>query len=162
LAAACESCLPSIDQAKKEGVRTARQHRLLELFHVAQAGGPLDQRADRRAVALDLGLDGDDVARVEAEGLHHIDAVGRVVKGDRGGRKHAAGGRGLRARDRDLVERLIQLRGERRLVGEERERQSEACAAACGCTRSSGLPAESKYFFRIQCLTCAPRLVKRS
>ena len=76
------------------------------------------------------------------------------------GRQHQAGGRGLRAVDRDLVERLVQLRGERRLIGEERERIAEAAPrpaaapypAACRRCRCS--------FFRIQCFTCAPRLVK--
>ena len=86
----CESCLPSIDQAKQGAeVRTCDAHhrRRQELFHVAQAGGPCDQRAHRRAVALDLGLDGDHVAGVEAEGLHHVEAIGRVVEGEGVGRE---------------------------------------------------------------------------
>jgi len=65
----------------------------------------------------------------------------------------------LRACNRDLVERLIQLRGERRLIGEQRQRKSELRRGCC-CTMSSGLPAVSLYFLRIQCFTCAPRLVK--
>ena len=55
-----ESCLPSSDQANCErrcAPATAVERRGQELLHVAQAGGPLDQRAHRRAVALDLGLD---------------------------------------------------------------------------------------------------------
>ena len=45
----------------------ARQRRGQKLFHITQARGPLDQRAHRRAVALDLGVDGDHVAGIEAE-----------------------------------------------------------------------------------------------
>ena len=56
----------------------------MELLHVAQAGGPLHQRAHGRAIALDLGFNVDDVARVEAEGLYGVDAVGRVVECDCG------------------------------------------------------------------------------
>ena len=37
-----------------------------------------------------------------------------------------AGGRGLRAGSGDLIKCLIQLRGESRLIGKERERQAEA------------------------------------
>ena len=46
--------------------------------------GHCDQRAHRRAVALHLGVDADHVARIEVEGLHDVEAVGRVVEGDRG------------------------------------------------------------------------------
>ena len=40
-----------------------------KLFHVAQAGGPLNERAHRRAIARHPGVDRDDVARIEMEGL---------------------------------------------------------------------------------------------
>ena len=121
--------------------------------------GHCDQRADRYAVALDCGLDGDHVAGIEAERLHHVESVGGVVVSERAGSQHLAGGRGLRALHRYLVQRLVQLGGERRLIGKERERKPKR-SEACGCTISSGLPAVSMYFFRIQCFTCAPRLVK--
>ena len=58
-------------------------------------------------------------------GLHDIDAVGRVMKGNGGGSQDEAGGRGLRTGDGHLVKRLVQLCGERRLIGKERERQPE-------------------------------------
>ena len=130
-----------------------------ELLHIAQACRPLHQRAHRRAIALHFGIDADHIAGIEAEGLHHIQPIGGVVEGERVGRQHQAGRRRLRAGDGDLIERLVQLRGQSRLIGKERERQSER-RAACGCTISSGLPSVSLYFFRIQCFTCAPRLVK--
>ena len=152
----------AVDGPGKEGwsPRLRRHHaRLLQLLHVAQAGGPLDQRAQRSAIARHLGFDVDDIAGIEAEGLDGVDAVGRVVECNRGGRKDEAGGRGLRAVVVHLIQRIIKFGGERRLVGEERERQSEA-GGASACTRSSGLPVESKYFFRVQLFTCAPRLVK--
>ena len=47
------------------------------------------------------------------------------MESDGGGRHNKPGGRGLRASDRDLVKRLIQLRCERRIVGKERQRKSE-------------------------------------
>ena len=59
-----------------------------------------------------------------------------------------------------LIERLIQLRGQRRLVGEERERQAEA-RGSLRLHHVQRLAARSRCsVFRIQCLTCAPRLVK--
>ncbi len=82
-----ESCLPSRDQASCDGgivLRVATTGRNSSMS--PEPGGPVHQGAHRRAVALDLGLDVDHVARIEAEGLHHIEAVGGVVKGERAGR----------------------------------------------------------------------------
>ena len=47
------------------------------------------------------------------------------MEGEGGGSRTSPLPRAARPR-RDLIERLIQLRGQRRLVGEERERQAEA------------------------------------
>ena len=75
------------DEAVKKSLEdlAAGQGRRKELLHIAQAGGPLNQRPHRRAVTLDLGIDGDHVAGVEAEGLYHIKAVGGVVEGESAG-----------------------------------------------------------------------------
>ena len=91
---------------------------------IAQAAGPGQQSADRKAVAADLDLGRDHVAGVEAECLHHVQAVGGVVKGHRAGSLEDAGGRDS-AGDGDLIEHLVQLFGQLRFIGEERERQAE-------------------------------------
>ena len=114
--------IPVIDRPGKEGGSghlPAQHGGLMELLHVAQAGGPFNEGAHGHAIALHLGFDADHVARIKAEGFHGIDAVGRVFKSNRRRRKEQAGGRGLRAAVAHLVKRVVQLRGERRLIGEE-------------------------------------------
>ena len=81
-----------------------------ELLHVAEARGPLHQRAHRHAVALHRRFDIDHITGIEPEGLHHVEPIGGVVVGQRGGSQHQAGRRRLRALHRHLVERIVQLR----------------------------------------------------
>ena len=87
--------IPVADRPGEEGGcghLPAQHGSLMELLHVAQAGGPLHQRAHGRAIALDLGFDVDDVAGAEAEGFDGIDAVGRVVESNGCRRKQLARG----------------------------------------------------------------------
>ena len=63
------------------------------------------------------------------------------------GARTQAGGRGLRARDRDLIERLIQLRGERRIIGKQRKRQAEA-RRGLGLHQVKRLAGRVKVFFQ--------------
>ena len=90
----------------------------LKLLHVAEAGGPFQQRAHRLSVALDLDFRGEDVAGVEMKRLDDVDAIlGEMERESVGSRQRSGSG--------SLVERIIQLGGQRLFVGEERERQSE-------------------------------------
>ena len=91
---------------------------------IAEAAGPGQQGAHRNTVALHLNLCCHHVARVEAEGLHHVQAVGSVVERDGAGSLENARGR-VSASDSDLIKGLVQLFGQLRLVGVERERQTE-------------------------------------
>ena len=54
----------------------------------------------------------------------YIESVGGVVEDDGCGCKHGTG-RWLRILNRDLIERIVQLLGQFRLIGVERKRQSE-------------------------------------
>ena len=89
-----------------------------KLFHIAESGGPCDQRTHRSAVTLYLRLGTDHVAGVEAKSFHHVEAIGGVVEGEGVGRQQ-------KSRCGRLVKRLVQLRGQSRLVGIQRERQPE-------------------------------------
>ena len=91
---------------------------------VAESARPGQQGAHRKAVALNLDLGRHHVACVEAEGLHHVQAVGGVAEAHRAGSLKNARGRGG-AGDGDLIEGRIQLLGQIRLVGVQTERQAK-------------------------------------
>ncbi len=91
----------------------------LEFFHVAEARGPLQQRAHRLPVALDLDLGPDHIARSEAERLYHVDAALGIVEADTRGGGDIAGGSGL-------IEGLVQFGREVLIVSEDRKRKAES------------------------------------
>ena len=90
---------------------------------VAEPSGPRQKSTHRHAIALDLDLGRNHVARIEAKGLDHVKAIGGIVKGHRAGSLKQPCGGGS-AGDGDLVKGRVQLLCQLRLIGVKAERQS--------------------------------------
>jgi len=72
-----------------------------------------------------MGFNVDDIAGIEADGLNDVESAAGVVEVELGWGKDRSGCRRLGAGDRRLIEHRIQLFGQRIVIGEKRERESE-------------------------------------